>query len=199
MAQRAVIGREMSGLQERLEKPDLDKSKAFEALVELSVTLRLLSHSDIKHDFVPRNRFVTNQSCFDATDVLFVGATNADIASLLNAVERHFSQTGMEKVLQTVAVPLCAVFPKYDFFLLHRRPPRLRGKWKIKVGFQCKMTREYPDEKHAAEAKSIVPISVWVEGSPPETRDMSESHGWKMMTKQDVRSFLGESIFHCLP
>ena len=196
VAQEVVLGKDIPPLRNILENPELNEPKAFEALVELSVILRLLSHSDNGHRFVPRHPSVSNDSCFDATEVFHLSPTCGDIDSLLRETERKF----MDKrhVLQVVAIPLYDQFPKYDFFLLHRNQFRKR-RWTIKVGFQCKMTRQYPDKKHEAEAKKRVTTSVWVEGMPPRSRATENSFGWEMIDMNNLQSILGESIFHALP
>lgn len=196
VAQEVVLGKDIPPLRSILEYPELNEPKAFEALVELSVILRLLSHSDNRHRFVPRHRSVSNDSCFNATEVFHLSPTCRDIDSLLRETEREF----MDKnhVLQVVAIPLYDQFPKYDFFLLHRKQFRKR-RWTIKVGFQCKMTRQYPDKKHKAEAKRRVTTSVWVEGMPPRSRATENNFGWEIIDMNNLQSFLGESIFHALP
>ncbi|KAG7365868.1 hypothetical protein IV203_028538 [Nitzschia inconspicua] len=174
IAQSPVLGKEASHLRNTLESPDTNPAKAFEALVALSVLVRLLSRSENNHKFVPRHRLVSDTNSFEATEIIHAHERNQDIPSLIRAVKEAFPRTTRGRVLQLVAIPLYEHFPKYDFFLLHRG--QLRG-WSIEVGYQCKMGQQYLDRAHRAESRRVVK-SLWVEGKGPETCiNKARSHG----------------------
>lgn len=196
IAQRSVLGKNCPPLREILEHPEINEAKAFEALVELSVITRLLSNSKNRHRFVPRHQLATDDNSFDATEIMHVHKENEDIESLRKAVESAFPRKTAGHVRQVVAIPLYDQFPKYDFFLLHRRS-RFQN-WSVMVGYQCKTTRSYPDKKHAAETKQVK-MSVWVEGKCPGSRSKNETtHGWEMMDDAELQNFLGASFYHAL-
>lgn len=198
IAQTPVLGKDCAALRDTLEHPQINEAKAFEALVQLSVIVRLLAGDNHHHTYVPRHKSVTDSSCFDATAILHVHASNENIPSLVRAVEEEFSSSSL--VRQVVAVPLYDQFPKYDFFLLHRRKDRrFRKEWHIRVGYQCKFTRSYPDKEHSA-ATRWVEESIWVEGDCPESRTKpGKTHGWRLMDKAELGKFLGASFYHALP
>lgn len=100
-------------------------------------------------------------------------------------------------------------FPKYDFFLLHRQSG---NDWVVAAGYQCKQTRQTPDENHEAESTTKVPLSVWIEGSCSERRlvmdtatakrravDETMSHGWHLLGAQKQDDLLGCSVAEALP
>jgi hypothetical protein len=93
------------------------------------------------------------------------------VGTLLNSVMHEFSQVHRSHVLQVVAVPLHREFPKYDFFLLHRT----NEFWSVAAGYQCKPTSEYPTK--AAEVKTRVGVSVWVEGRCKGNRAATDGAG----------------------
>jgi hypothetical protein len=196
IAQQKVLGKNCPPLRVVLEDPEVNEAKAFEGLVELSVITRLLSDSKNSHKFVPRHQSVSDDNSFDATEIIHVHKRNEDIVSLRKAVENAFPRSTAGHVRQVVAIPLYDQFPKYDFFLLNRRG-RFQN-WSVKVGYQCKTTRSYPDKKHAAETKQVR-TSVWVEGKCPGSRTKDKTtHGWEMMDDAELQNFLGASFYHAL-
>ena len=198
IAQGPVLGKNCEPLRNVLEHPTINEPKAFEALVELSVVVRLLAGDNHRHAYVPRQKTVTDNSCFDATAILHVHHSNRDIPSLIDAVEAEFST--LADVRQVLAIPLYDQFPKYDFFLLHRRKDRpFRKSWRIKVGYQCKVSRAYPEQKDTADTR-LVEESIWIEGDCPDSRTKTgKTRGWKMMDKAELLQFLGASFYHALP
>ena len=110
MASEAVLGKDIKGLRTVLENPEISSSKAFKGLVELSVLLRLLTHRDNSHKYVPRAQWLGSSDYFDATDVLHVASDRAqDIEGVVEAVTEHFCRENKKKVRQVVAVPNYAV------------------------------------------------------------------------------------------
>ena len=196
IARQSVLGKNSLPLREILEHPEMNEAKAFEALVELSVITRLLSNSKNRHRFVPRHPLVTDDNSLDATEIMHVHKENEDIESLRKAVESAFPRQTAVHVRQVVAIPLYDQFPKYDFFLLHRRS-RFQN-WSVTVGYQCQTTPSYPDKTHAAETKQVK-LSIWVEGKCPGSRSKNETtHGWEMMDDAELQNFLGASFYHAL-
>jgi hypothetical protein len=203
VAQENVFGKDFPFLRTILEIPQIDEPKAFEALVELSVLVRLLSAE--QHDLVPRNPAAPAGQDHEATELFFVEEASDCIYTLLNSVRREFSQGHRSHVLQVVAVPIHREFPKYDFFLLHRT----NEVWSVAAGYQCKQTSEYPTE--AAEDNTRVAVSVWVEGRCKENRaatdgagkrrlvDNITSKGWVLMSASAQDDFLGFTVAQALP
>ena len=195
VAQENVLGKDYPSLRTILEKPQIDEPKAFEALVELSVLVRLLAAE--QHKLVPRNPRVPAGEDYEATECFCVEKTSDCIATLINSVKLEFSQQHRLNVLQVLAVPMDRNFPKYDFFLLHRTH---EGSWHVAAGYQCKQTSEHPTD--VAEDKTKVGVSVWIEGNCRTKRAVSDgagkrrhvdyttSNGWVLLSAQHKTTFL---------
>jgi hypothetical protein len=91
--------------------------------------------------------------------------------------------TSRPQVLQVVAVPYCASFPVYDFFVLHK----VNGCWIIKAGYQCKQGTQPPTD----DASMEVPLSVWIEGKCRQYRALADgsrvaianARGWQVLSE----------------
>jgi hypothetical protein len=117
IAQQSVLGKDYRHLRATLQHPSIDEAKAFEALMQLAILIRLMT--GLEHDLVPLNSDATEQadiSPFEATELFHVGQEATTIHGLVTSVSRQFSCR--TNVLQVVAVPLFASFPVYDFFCL---------------------------------------------------------------------------------
>lgn len=202
VAQPNVLGKDCSSLRTLLEQPQIDEAKAFEALTELSVLARLLT--DERHELVPRNPMIQAGKDYEATEYYMVEKSVDCIETLINSVAREFSHHNRQQVLQVLAVPAHAEFPKYDFFLLHRQADG----WQITAGYQCKQTAQSPTEP--AEDKRKVGVSVWIGGKCSSKRavsdgtkrrfvDQTESNGWVLLSAEAQDSFLGVTVAQALP
>jgi len=192
IAQRAVLGKDCPELVEPLESPRISEAKAFEALVELSVLVRLMSTK--RHPLVPRNANVPDNEAIPATEMFHVGSEYKTLDGLQEAVAAKFNRN--DDVQQVVAVPLYEQFQVYDFFVLHRTT---RASWNVVAGYKCKKGTQFPD--HAAAPTNEVGVSIWVEGRSPTTRQAGNDnrYGWRLLTKSEHLDFLGESIYNALP
>jgi len=190
-----VLGKDCSSLRTSLEDPSIEEAKAFEALTQLAVLVRLLSAQH--HELVPHNRDIPIGGSFKATEILHVASSVTTIADVIDAVTIEFSQR--PHVLQVVAVPYFASFPMYDYFVLHRA----EGGWKIAAGYQCKQGTEHPNE----ESSPDVPLSVWIEGKCRKYRvredgarvTRNEVRGWVLLGESDQVDMLGVSVSEALP
>ena len=139
IAQRNVLGKNYEHLRATLENPGIDEAKAFEALIQLAVLVRLLAKED--HNLVPCHPCVKDPvSAHQATEMLHVGESVTTLEALLLEVKARYKT--LPEIVQVVAVPMYASFPTYDFFVLHRE----ERNWKAVVGYQCKQSRECPSE-----------------------------------------------------
>jgi hypothetical protein len=198
IAQHFVLGKNCPNMRAVLEAPDTNQAKAFEALSQLAVVLRLLSSSSNACNYVPRHPQIKKSDAFSATAIFEVGGEVTDIAQLRKAVIKEFSNNRNKDVRQVVVIPLFESFPVYDFFLFFRARFKTKD-WKIAVGYQCKMGTKYPDSKHQAVGE--VGKSVWIEGRSPITRldPSNKRHGWILLSREDHLHLLGESMFSALP
>jgi hypothetical protein len=117
IAQQSVLGKDYRHLRATLQHPSIDEAKAFEALMQLAILIRLMT--GLEHDLVPLNSNAIEPadiSPFEATELFHVGQEATTIHGLVTSVSRQFSCR--TNVLQVVAVPLFASFPVYDFFCL---------------------------------------------------------------------------------
>jgi len=196
VAQRAVLGKDYRRFRATLENPDIDEPKAFEAIVQLAVLVRLLS--DQQHPFVPSNSGIrAGGSAFEATEMFHVAETATTLEGIVEEVCARFSDS--PEVIQVVAVPMFASFPTYDFFLLHKGGEG----WTVAAGYQCKQGTENPSE----DAWNSVPMSVWVEGKcrkyrvKEDGRRVSEKlhRGWVLLGESNQFGFLGVSMSEALP
>jgi hypothetical protein len=114
--------------------PSVDAGKAFEALVQLAVLVRL--HSVQHHKLVPHHPDpdILQWGAFGATEEFHTLNSVAAIAAIPEEeVKRAFATKG--DVMQLVVVPYFASFPLYDFFVLHRNS---NGKeWMVAAGHPC--------------------------------------------------------------
>ncbi|CAB9515517.1 expressed unknown protein [Seminavis robusta] len=197
LASKNVLGKDYRHLFETLCSPEIEAAKAFEALSELAVLIRLLSSH--RHSLVPHHEDIRNASeAFEATEMYFVHEDACTLADITQKVEEKFSHTG---VMQAVVVPLCSNFPIYDFFLFHRKG----GHWKPAAGYQCKLGYELPDQRHAAWEEDVS-LSVWIGGSCRQYRveggthvAQTKKHGWVLMGGDAQFDMLGVSISEALP
>ena len=201
-AQKSVLGKDCPQLRSVLQAPDTNYSEAFEALAELAVTLQLMSSRPRYRSIVPRHPSVSLDNCFDATAIFEMEDEHQTIADLRKAVETRLKNNEelYEGVKQIVVIPQYPEFPIYDFFLFHRRRTwkRLRRvQCTIAAGYQCKYGSKYPDEEHKADKE--VKLSVWIEGKGPATRQTNKRYGWTLLTREEHRMLLGESLFASLP
>ena len=196
ISQEAVLGKDCGSLRTSLEDPSIDEAKAFEALTQLAVLVRLLSAQH--HELVPINTAIPDGGSFEATEILHVTQSATTIADVIEAVKIEFSKR--PNVLQVVAVPYFASFPVYDFFVLHRTDG---VGWEIAAGYQCKQGNEYPSE----EASLSVPLSIWIEGKCRNYRVVEDGahlqrhvrRGWTMLGESGQLSVLGVSVSEALP
>jgi hypothetical protein len=195
VSQFGVLGKHCSSLRTSLEDPNIDESKAFEALTQLAVLVHLLSGEH--HELVPHSGDIPEMNSFKATEIFHVHNTVKTIDRVIEVVEIEFRQR--RDVLHLVAVPYFASFPVYDFFVLHRHGDN----WKVTAGYQCKQGTERPSEDAASE----VPLSVWIEGNCRKYRvHESGSHlarnkvrGWELLGESSQASMLGVSVSEALP
>ena len=157
LASATVLGKDYRILSETLCSPQIDEAKAFEALSQLAVLLRLLSSQP--HDLVPHGTANLHpRVAFEATEMYHASEEAKDLDGLIKKVTEMYALR--PQVMQVVVVPLFASFPTYDFFLFHRNG----SSWMPAAGYQCKLGDELPDEKHQA-LTNVVPLSVWIGGS----------------------------------
>jgi hypothetical protein len=198
IAQQSVLGKDYRHLRATLQHPSIDEAKAFEALMQLAILIRLMT--GLEHDLVPLNSNAIEPadiSPFEATELFHVGQEATTIHGLVTSVSRQFSCR--TNVLQVVAVPLFASFPVYDFFVLYR----ICDGWTVAVGYQCKQGTEYPYEY----ADEEVALSVWLEGKCRKYRvgfdgahvEMKEERGWVLLGETNQVGLLGVSISEALP
>mmetsp|Transcript_24515 Transcript_24515/g.58165 ORF Transcript_24515/g.58165 Transcript_24515/m.58165 type:complete len:577 (+) Transcript_24515:284-2014(+) len=196
VSQWGVLGKECGSLRTNLEDPSIDEAKAFEALTQLAVLVRLLSAQH--HELVPHNMNIPDGRSFEATEILHVAHSATTITGVIEAVRIEFSQR--PDVLQVVAVPYYASFPMYDFFVLHRADD---VRWRIAAGYQCKQGNEYP----TGDASPDVPLSIWIEGKCRKYRIAEDgahvqktiSLGWIILGESGQLSMLGVSVSEALP
>ncbi|KAL3911917.1 MAG: hypothetical protein SGILL_007093 [Bacillariaceae sp.] len=199
VAQSNVLGKNYPLLYTTLANPSIDEPKAFEALTQLAVLVRLISQ--MEHDLVPVNTAALEQqpdvNCFMATELFHVGQNATTIAGVIESVQMQFSRR--QQVHQVVAVPLFASFPVYDFFLLHRTD----NGWEVAAGYQCKQGTMHPKE----DADPTIPLSVWLEGKCRKYRVESDGsrveskldRGWVMLGESNQCGLLGVSVSEALP
>ena len=194
VAQAAVLGKAYSLLRTTLESPCVDEAKAFEAMTQLAVLVRLVSEKE--HALVPHNPSISDS--LEETEMFHIAAEAKTLAAVVEQVSIRFHNTN---VLQVVAVPLFASFPTYDFFLLHF--DKEGGTWNVAAGYQCKMGTENPSE----DAWQEVPLSVWLEGKCRRYRVEADGRqvaakkhrGWFMMGESKQADMLGVSVAEALP
>jgi hypothetical protein len=198
LASKNVLGKDYRILSETLCSPQIDEAKAFEALAQLAVLLRLLSSQP--HDLVPHisTANLHPHAAFEATEMYHASKEAKDLDGLIKKVTEMYSLR--PEVMQVVVVPLFASFPSYDFFLFHRDGRN----WKPAAGYQCKLGDELPDKKHTALTN--VGLSVWIGGSCRKycveagTRvPQTKKYGWVLMGADRQVDMLGVSISEALP
>lgn len=196
VAQRSVLGRDYRRLRVTLENPDIDEPKAFEAVVQLAVLVRLLSGQE--HALAPPNSETRKAgSAFNATEMFHVSESMTNMEDIIQAVRSRYSRA--PQVMQVVAVPMFESFPTYDFFLLHKGGEG----WKVAAGYQCKQGTEHPSEDAWAE----IPLSVWIEGKCRKYRVQDDGkrvseklhRGWVLLGESNQVDFLGVSVSEALP
>jgi hypothetical protein len=196
IAQTGVLGKDYQQLRATLENPSIDESKAFEALIQLAVLVRLMAKKD--HPLVPCHPSVRDSiAAQQATEMLHVGASAKTLKHLLSEVKARFKE--FPQVVQVVAVPMFASFPTYDFFLLHREEKN----WKVVVGYQCKQSSECPSE----DAWQDVPTSLWIEGKCRLYRVQDDGQrvgerfrkGWTLLSASYQADVFGISVAEALP
>jgi hypothetical protein len=126
VAQNDVLGKDYPSLRGPLENPGIDEPKAFEALTQLAVLVRLLSKQS--HPLVPVNPEI-GDSVFKGTEMFHISADVENLEGIVTAVHDRYVMT--TQVVQVVAVPLFSSFPAYDFFLMHK----IGGEWKVAAGY----------------------------------------------------------------
>jgi hypothetical protein len=127
-------------LRATLENPDIarEEPKPFEALIQFAVLVRLLSATP--HQLVPpKHPDIPIGGNFEATETFCPEQDCVCIQNVVAAITVRFSQN--PQVLQVVAVPIFALFPEYDVFLLRRGN---EDDWEVVVGYQCKQGSQYP-------------------------------------------------------
>jgi hypothetical protein len=196
VAQQSVLGRDYRRLRVTLENPDIDEPKAFEAVVQLAVLVRLLSGQE--HALAPPNSETRKAgSAFNATEMFHVSESMTNMEDIIQAVRSRYSRA--PQVMQVVAVPMFGSFPTYDFFLLHKGGEG----WKVAAGYQCKQGTEHPSEDAWAE----IPLSVWIEGKCRKYRVQDDGkrvseklhRGWVLLGESNQVDFLGVSVSEALP
>jgi hypothetical protein len=197
VAQRGVLGKYYRRLCATLKNPDIDEPKAFEAVVQLAIFVRLLSEQ--QHPLVPPNPAIraTNGSAFEGTEMFHVAESVTTIDDIIDAVSARYSRT--PQVLQVVAVPMFASFPTYDFFLLHKC---VEG-WNVAGGYQCKQGKENPSE----DAWPEIRLSVWIERKCRKYRVQEDGkrvseklyRGWVLLGESGQTDLLGVSVSEALP
>jgi len=198
IAQQNVLGKDYRQLTATLEHSSIDEAKAFEALTQIAILIRLMT--GLEHELVPLNREAMEQARiepFEATELFYVGQEATTIGGIVTSISRQFNRR--TQVKQVVAVPLFASFPVYDFFVLHR----ISGEWRVVAGYQCKQGSKYPSE----DADTAVDLSVWLEGKCRKYRigdsgdhvDMKNERGWVLLGESNQTELLGVSISEALP
>ena len=195
VAQPVVLGKSCGSLRTSLEDPNIEESKAFEALVELAILVRLLSGEH--HSLVPHHPSIPPMGSYSATEVLHVKTSARTISEIIKEVKAHFRDR--RGVLQVVAVPYYAAYPIYDFFLLHRNG----SGWEVAAGYQCKQGTERPSDDVLPE----VPLSVWIEGKCRKYRvdqygqrgSIQKVRGWTLLGESAQADLLGVSVSEALP
>jgi hypothetical protein len=199
VAQQNVLKKDYRRLRATLESPSIDEAKAFEALVQLSVLLRLLTAQN--HLLVPHHQETAVGGSFEATEMFYVGESVTTIRGIVDAITARF--TSQPFVLQVVAVPMFASFPTYDFFVLHRTEKKF---WAVAAGYQCKLGTDLPGEGGDALAEEV-PLSVWIEGKCRKYRvqrdgervTLKKQRGWILLGKSLQTEMLGVSVSEALP
>ena len=102
VAQAAVLRKDHAFLRNILEAPGMEKAKAFETLVQLTVLVRLLSNQS--HDLVPHLPTIRPADSFAATEILCVSQKATTIASVREEVQEHFSKVLHAQQVATVCV-----------------------------------------------------------------------------------------------
>lgn len=208
LAQEAVLGKNYPDLRVLLENPNLDEPKAFEALTQLAVLLRLLTNQTNDACIPDAPTGMTN--AWKQTEMFHMTAQAHTLDDVIEYVQARYSPesqgSGSEPVLQVVAVPLDGSYDLYDFFILQRGG--VEGQWEAAAGYQCKKSRDYPQEK--PDTKNVK-MSVWLEGKPPVYRVRQEKDkkttqvqqiyydGWLLMAKDRQSQLLGVSVSEALP
>jgi hypothetical protein len=196
IAQEAVLGKDCTSLRTSLEDPMIDEAKAFEALTQLAVLVRLLSAEH--HHLVPHNSNIPLRDVFQATEILHICSTKTTIADIVEAVRVELAYR--PEVLQVVAVPYFQSFPVYDFFVLHK----VNSRWIVAAGYQCKQGTEGPK----VEALEVVGQSVWIEGKCRKYRALADGRGrveianvlgWQVLSESYQAEMLGVSVSEALP
>ena len=196
VAQEAVLGKNYAPLRNILEAPDIEEAKAFKALTQLAVLVRLLSNQP--HELVPHLPTIPPTDSFAATEMYYVSQKAKTIDSVIEEVQKNFSET--HHVQQVVAVPFFASFPTYDFFVLHRVN---KSRWGFAAGYQCKQGTERPSE----DASPKIPLSVWIEGKCRKYRVENDGtrvprqlfRGWTLLGESSQESMLGVTVSEALP
>jgi len=200
LAQPNILGKKYHPFRTTLEQPSIDEPKAFEALAQLAILVRLLANE--KHTLVPFHPSIMDDVPADdvqkATEMFHVAETAKELDGILSEVKARFKTA--PEVVQVVAVPMYASFPTYDFFLLHREGKR---NWKVIVGYQCKQGSENPSE----DAWKDVPTSVWIEGKCRRYRVRGDGQrvstklhrGWTLLGESNQADLLGVSVAEALP
>mmetsp|Transcript_1124 Transcript_1124/g.2486 ORF Transcript_1124/g.2486 Transcript_1124/m.2486 type:complete len:298 (+) Transcript_1124:965-1858(+) len=192
-----VLGKDYPMLHETLCSPQIDEAKAFEALTQLAILLRLLT--SLSHHLVPScTKEMAPVAGFNPTEMYHVSEEAVDLDSLTKRVAEKYALS--PEVMQVVVVPLFASFPIYNFFVFHRDGE----KWVPHAGYQCKLGQETPDERH--RAWDDIGLSVWIGGSCRRYRvedgervPATEKHGWVLMGGSVQSEMLGVSISEALP
>lgn len=197
IAQSSILGKNYRRFRATLENPDVDEPKAFEAITQLAILVRLMAREH--HKLAPLHCDITTAcNALEGTEMLHVAESATSLKGILNEVKARFFEA--PKVLQVVAVPIFASFPTYDFFLLHRDG---NNKWNVVVGYQCKQGTETPSE----DAWDDVPTSVWIEGKCRRYRVQDDGRrvqeklhrGWVMLGESNQADLLGVSVSEALP
>uniref|UniRef100_A0A6S8NPX8 Uncharacterized protein n=1 Tax=Amphora coffeiformis TaxID=265554 RepID=A0A6S8NPX8_9STRA len=200
VAQPNILGKNYHLFRTTLEQPSIDEPKAFEALVQLAILVRLLAKE--KHKLVPFHPSIMDDVPADyvqkATEMFHVAETANTLDGILSEVKSRFMTA--PGFVQVIAVPMYASFPTYDFFLLHREGKR---NWKVIVGYQCKQGSENPSE----DAWKDILTSVWIEGKCRRYRVRGDGQrvstklhrGWTLLSESNQADLLGVSVAEALP
>ena len=121
IAQTHILGKNYRLLRATLENPEIDGAKAFEAMVQIAILLRLMSGQ--QHRLAPFHPTCIGNDTpdsrrLDGTEMFHVEDSVEALPDLILEVQAQYCDN--PRVVQVVAVPLFASFPVYDFFLLHR-------------------------------------------------------------------------------
>ena len=198
LADEDVLGKDYPILRETLCSPQIDEAKAFEALTQLAILIRLLTSRS--HNLVPAfTEELTPAAVFNATEMYHVTEKAVDLDSLTERITEKYSLR--PEVMQVVVVPMFASFPAYDFFVFHR----VDEKWVPAAGYQCRLGQETPEEKN--RAWNDVGLSVWIGGSCRTYRGVGDGervpstrrYGWVVMGASVQYDLLGVSISEALP